>query len=513
MTMPFLYLLAVLSIWDYPARQPQHELLRAEFVQAVRAGDTKKMEESSRKGTELLPDDPTWAYNLACSLAYREKPDDALDQLEKAIDLGFRDASAIAVDSDLRRISSNRRFKELVEYAKESAERPIMLGPLAVTDATGIVGESLALGEQNMLWDFDNGCFMAKMKLAPGVADGNSGDLYMNRDGGHSRLVVTNYPGVTEVKLDKVGRERRMDLDFPNIRFPYPTFGNCSRAYVGDSFWRSIPRAMMTTSARNLRTMATLYMDNQVWVFPANADFPPVGTNGDVFASVTPYWLVTQGRSWSDQYYLRAALDASRSFNQAVKREIVGRRLLAPTIMTLIRKSLKGVKDEDDYLTEKAHPTCFPPNGLDLARLKKLAADMRVPAIPPVVRIVRFGAPVEKKPEIPELTYLTPFAAAFVLRSPDEKRSFAFVVDGAPEVAYRIVHDPAGAAKIEEQKGVAALVSIDRTKLSGTTRVDLAVFGRNPGTGWGAPTYVSFSVVDMDAPYYDPALVPRTEAK
>ena len=112
---------------------------------------------------------------------------------------------------------------------------------------------------------------------------------------------------------------------------------------------------MMTTSARNLRTMATLYMDNQVWVFPANADFPPVGTNGDVFASVTPYWLVTQGRSWSDQYYLRASLDASRSFNQAVKREIVARKLLAPTIMTLVRKSLKEVKTEDDYLTEKAH--------------------------------------------------------------------------------------------------------------------------------------------------------------
>ena len=150
--------------------------------------------------------------------------------------------------------------------------------------------------------------------------------------------------------------------------------------------------------------MVALYMDNQVWVFPANADFPPVGTNGDVFVSVAPYWLVTQGRSWSDQYYLRAALDASRSFGQAVKREIVGRRLLAPTIMTLIRKSLKGVKDEDDYLTEKAHPTCLPPNGLDLARLKKLAADMRATEIPPVVRIVRFGAPVEKKPEIPELT-------------------------------------------------------------------------------------------------------------
>ena len=513
MTVPLVSLLAVLSIWDYPARQPQHELLRAEFVQAIRAGDTKKMEESSRKGTELLPDDPTWAYNLACSLAYREKPDAALDQLERAIDLGFRDAAAIAADGDLRRIASHRRFRELVEYAKESVGRPIMIGPLAVADATGVTGGSLALGEQNMLWDFDTGCFVAKMKLSPGVESGNAGDLYVNRDGGHSRLVVTNFPGVTEVKLDRAGRERGLDLDFPNTRFPYPVFGNCSRAYVGEDLWRSIPRAMMTMATRNLRTMSALYMDNQVWVFPANADFPPVGTNGDVFASMAPYWLVTQGRSWSDQYYLRAALEASRSLDRAVKREIVGRRLLAPTVMTLIRKSLRGVKGEGDYLTEKAHPTCLPPNGLDLARLKKLAAEMRATAVPPVVRLTRCGAPVEKRADVPELTYITPFAAAFVLRSPDAERTFAFAVEGAEEVAYRIVHDPLGAAKVKEQKGVAALVMVDRRKLKGTARVDLAVFGRNSGTGWGAPTYVSFSVIDTDAPYHDPVLVPRIEAK
>ena len=62
-------LLAVLSIWDYPSRFPEHERLRAEFVQASRAGDSEKMESASRKGVELLPDDPSWAYNLACSLA------------------------------------------------------------------------------------------------------------------------------------------------------------------------------------------------------------------------------------------------------------------------------------------------------------------------------------------------------------------------------------------------------------------------------------------------------------
>ena len=506
-------LLAVLSIWDYPARFPEHERLRAEFARAVRAGDVKAMESAARSGAELLPDDPTWAYNLACSLAYHEKPDEALDQLDAAVDLGFRDADAMEADGDLKRISSNRRFAEIVKRARDTRERPILFGPMAVTPATGVTGDSLALGEQNMLWDFDDGCFVARMSLAPGAGGGNAGDLYMNRDGGHSRLVVTNYPGLTEVKLDQVGRERHMDLDFPNIKFPYPVFGNCSRAYLHEVFWRSMPRAMMTSDTRRLRTMSSLYLSNQIWVFPANADYPPVGTNGDVFASVTPYWLVTQGRSWSDQYYLRVALEASRSMKPETKSDVVARRLLAPTIMTLIRKSLKGVDGEDAYLTEKAHPTCMPANGHDMARLKKLASELEPRSVPPLVRIARMGAPVKEKPKFPEITYVTPFAAAVVLRSMDDERTFDFAFEGAPEIVCRIVHDPAGAAKIAEQKGGAVRLVIDRTKLRGTARVDLAAFGRSPGTGWGAPAYVSFAVVDADAPYYDPALVPQAEVK
>ena len=37
-------------------------------------------------------------------------------------------------------------------------------------------------------------------------------------------------------------------------------------------------------------------------------------------------------------------------------------------------------------------------------------------------------------------------------------------------------------------------------------RIDITVVGRNPGTGWGAPSYVSFAVMDPSAPYSDPAL-------
>ena len=56
-------------------------------------------------------------------------------------------------------------------------------------------------------------------------------------------------------------------------------------------------------------------------------------------------------------------------------------------------------------------------------------------------------------------------------------------------------------------KGVADL-EIDRSLMSVTNRIDIGVFGRNDGTGWGAPSYVSFAVVDPSAPYSDPVLTP-----
>ena len=155
----------------------------------------------------------------------------------------------------------------------------------------------------------------------------------------------------------------------------------------------------------------------------------------------------------------------------------------------------------------------MPPNGLDLARLKRLSREMRASKVPPVVRLARFGAPVKEKPKTPEFTYVTPFAVGVILRSPDDERTFNIAFTGADEVTCRIVHDPSGAGRIVEQKGGVVHLVIDRAKLSGTARVDLAAFGRNRETGWGAPSYVSFSTVDANAPYYDQALVPQIQVK
>ena len=500
-------LLAVLSIWDYPARFPAHDALRRQFVAAVREGDTATMEETCRKGVLILPDDPTWRFNLACSLAYFPKrADEAFDELEKAIDLGFRDRRQIEGDTDLKRLAKSPRYAQLLEYAELMSARPVLSGPAAAVDATGVFGTPVVLGEQNLGWDFDTGCFVAKLKLVAGSSEGNVGDLYMNRDGRHSLLRLDDYPGITDVRLDATGRTNGLDRSFPNVLFPYPAFGNASLAMTAGPYWRSLPRAMMTVESRLLGRMVKLYLSNQTWVFPAHADIAPVGTNGDVFASIAPYWLVTAGRSWSDQPYLRGALEASRSFNPRVKAEIVRRGLLAPTIQALIRKSLRGVTNETGYVSAMAHPTALPPNGLDVARLKAAAKGMAVEAIPPLAALSVEAAPIRRKAAVPELTYASPFAWAYVLRSDEKIRQFTITAKGAEAFAAAVTHGDAEGARISTVRPNVFRITLDRGVLSPTNRVDVMVCGRNAGTGWGAPSYVSFARMDPSAPYSDPAL-------
>jgi len=508
-------ILAVLSIWEYPSRQRAHELLRRQFVEGAKAGDAVVMEAACRKGVALLPEDPTWHYNLACSLAHFEKrSDDAFDELEKAIDLGFKDVETIACDNDLKLLAQLPRHAEMLEYAKEAAGRRVLMGPMAAVEATGDFGRQVTLGAHNLGWNFGNGCFVALMRLSGGENIGNRGDLYMNRDAGHSAIGSAEFPGLTFVRLDAEGRKLGADLDAPNMEYPFPVFGNCSRAFMGNAMWRSLPRALMTRDPAALNRMSRFYLSNQVWVFPANEDIAPIGTNGDVFASITPYWLTTAGRSYSDLPYLRAALEVSRLLNVDIKREAVKRGLLAPVVQMLIRKSLKGVNSEEDYLSAKAHPTALPPNGVELARLKAASAALK--EVPPVVPLLVKGLDGMVSQKVPELTYATPLAWAYVLRDPRAKREFEITAGGAEEYSFVKTHGDGVEVKIERHSEKSARIMIDREGMSPTNRVDIAVFGRKRGGVWGAPSYVSFALMDATAAYSDPALTiapTRAEAK
>ena len=187
---------------------------------------------------------------------------------------------------------------------------------------------------------------------------------------------------------------------------------------------------------------------------------------------------------------------------------LVEKGLLAPTIMTLMRKSLKSVGNDVDYLSSAAHPTAFKSGSLDVKKLQKSAAALQPLEIPPLVSVSILAQPTNDRPAWPELTYATAFASAFVLRADDMVRKFRLVAKGAEEIEFSVLRGEK-AVKLSNApfKGVADL-EIDRSLMSVTNRIDIGVFGRNDGTGWGAPSYVSFAVVDPSAPYSDPVLTP-----
>lgn len=374
--------------------------------------------------------------------------------------------------------------------------------------ARGVVGRPLTLQAHNVGWDAEVNCFSAKLDLRGDSDDGNAGDLYMNRDGNHSRIKIEEFPGLTEVRLDEEAHRRYFDHGVANILFPRPLFGNSSVAYNGVT-WRSVPRFLMTNGRDLMPAAIKMYRTNQFWVYPSAGDTPPVGTNGDVCASIAPYWLMTAGRSWSDLPYLKAALEVSAAFDPSVKKEIVRRGLLVPTIQTLMRKSLKGVDEEAAYLTPKAHPTAMPPNGLDLQRLIARAQAFKAEEIPPLAKVKVEMVHILGEQTAPgEVTYASDHACAIVLRSPDRARCFRISAVGDDEYEFFQSHGDPKAVKIERVLDVAA-ISIDRSLVTPTNRVDIAVVAKTAKSGWGAPSYVSFAVIDEKAPYCDPVLVLR----
>ena len=68
-----------------------------------------------RQLARLVPDNPTARYNLACSLALVGLAEEALDELDRAVDLGYDDVEHLVADTDLASLHEERRFRALVE--------------------------------------------------------------------------------------------------------------------------------------------------------------------------------------------------------------------------------------------------------------------------------------------------------------------------------------------------------------------------------------------------------------
>lgn len=63
----------------------------------------------------LSNDDMVW-YNLGCSFALTNRPDDAFEALTRAIDLGYCDYDWMKTDPDLNNLHNDPRFEALLSW-------------------------------------------------------------------------------------------------------------------------------------------------------------------------------------------------------------------------------------------------------------------------------------------------------------------------------------------------------------------------------------------------------------
>lgn len=67
-----------------------------------------------RRLSELKPRDPIVHYNLACSYSLTRRRAEALESLQRSIELGYRDIAHLAKDEDLAFLRGDRTFHRII---------------------------------------------------------------------------------------------------------------------------------------------------------------------------------------------------------------------------------------------------------------------------------------------------------------------------------------------------------------------------------------------------------------
>ncbi len=328
------------------------------------------------------------------------EPEAAVAALEAAAARGFAELPRLIEDPLFAPVAQDERLAGLALAAPPAPPVPApLVAGVARVDGT------------NTAWDPARGWLLARFGPPPsgprvlgrqggdaaydrlrdlhreGRAAGNSGDLYDNRDRGHSVLPPERHPQVIPVRYGEAARGRDVDYGLNDrILFDRPTFGNSSTALTSGPYWRSLPRAALTRAdGAGPWRLWEAYVANQIYVYPSHKDVTAEG--GDLLPANTPYMIVAEGSSGSDQPFLEAVAMILASFRPDTKARLVEEGLVAPTVQFVFRRSQRSVLSRDDYFSGLAHPSAFPFYEIGLARMVSLANSIAPDAIPPLVRL------------------------------------------------------------------------------------------------------------------------------
>jgi hypothetical protein len=363
-----------------------------------------------------------------------------------------------------------------------------------------------------------------------GTAAGNAGDCYDNRDGDHSPLNLTPYPQLTPLKYTAADIKLFKHWAAQRVILPHVTFGNSSTsapAYLGGSNPRSY-----YVSQFGLTFLHDQYTKNNLYIYPEHRDHDP-GHNGkgdgygDMYPTNTPYLIISQGSSGSDQPFMRMLPSVLAAFRPEVKKKLTETGTLMPTIQMLWRSTNKHLNDPKEYLTGKAHPTVFEGSWVDELAMVQKAHAMELKALPPIVKlhVVEEDKAVQGidyfDPAYTEALAYTPSCIARIHRSRAHKHRLVVSAAGSYDhnqnkltYTWVILRGDPDKIKIvprRDDKSVAEITVAwhDRRPVASgspleSNRVDIGVFVHN-GTYYSAPAFVTVCTLDREFRTYNDA--------
>lgn len=541
------------NIWDMPQLQLQVMQLRLMTAALFQQEKFADAETRCQQSVDLIPHDPAGHYLLACTQAKQGKIEAALASLKQAVRWGFNQAEVMDRDPNLAALHGNLDFAMLIADAK-SAVRPPSPWRHHIAPATPNDGK-VVVSASNTAWDAKHGVFISLLRppmadpavkvplpagggldveisrwYAEGTAAGNIGDFYDNHDQHHSTMHIENFPQMTEIVWDEETRRRQFHTGLQTrFFFTGVVLGNSSTAMVNGPFWRSQPR-LAYVNARNAAVLYTQYTKNHLYFYPEHTDHDL--TYGDVFPANTPYVVISQGSSYSDQAFIDAFAYALAALRPDVKAMLVKQGALMPTLQMIFRRTNANVPAEEDYLTGAAHPTVFQGEHLRPAAMVAMAHNLTVDNLPPLVRM----KVLEDDPSVPGVDYFdigprqelftTPSAVARVHRTANYKYRMVVSAEESVDLTgkpltyhWKLLRGDDSLVEIKplnESGSIVELIVPFHAKRpighgSGlvSNRVDIGCFVSN-GKYYSAPGFVTFFTLANERRTYYSDLKPQT---
>jgi len=466
---------------------------------------------------------PRVHVNRAIILARSGQAAQAIDGLEEAARLGFEGFSKLAGDPALAKILATDRGRALLDDAPV-ADTAVIFSPAipAIAKANQLVVTQANvdyLPKSDMLLirtSFPERPFSPSVSAAntpwasrinqlhaSGVAAGNHGDMYENRDGGHSKIKLKEFPQVTKMSYAS-------DIDTAynlssgtnlHVIADAIVFGNSSTAYKTRPFARSLVRGAMTQPGAAMR-LFTQHRANQIYIYPEVRDFDQ---GFDRFPGYFADQIMSEGRSGSDKIPLKAVALALAAFRPEVKTELKRRNLISPVVASILRRAVKG---GNDPLSDLGHRTAIKGEMIDFMNVIDLAQSVSLDDIPPRV-VMR----VEDEPKLApgrnvfapinsEAIYTTPTSIARRAYGSFSTRTYRLRAQAQTQdpngFEWRILAGDPKLISITPLDNRGALVEVTvrwhdpfvTAEGETTSRVDIGVFAKS-GKMWSNPAVLS----------------------